>query len=99
MNNALGSSQRKTRDHDIHARHWSSALKTVSFVKLRQRCKRSGVIFVRDLSGHLLSLIEAAGRTQCFPAFVEPVNYIEVIWNGRIPLNEFPDVIVPKIRI
>src|SRR5271165_5142905 len=99
MNNALGSPQRKTSDHDIYARHRASALKAVLFVKFRQRRKRSGMIFVGDLSGHLLSLIEAAGRTQRLPAFVEPVNYIEVIRNRRIPFNEIPDVIVPEIRI
>jgi hypothetical protein len=27
------------------------------------------------------------------------MNYIEVIWNGRIPLNEIPDVPVPKISV
>src|SRR5271168_749004 len=74
-------------------------LKTVFLVKLRQRCKRSRVILVRDLSSHLLSFIETAGRAQRLPAFVQPVNYIEVIWNGSVPLNEIPDVIVPKIRI
>src|SRR5580658_1357215 len=99
MNNALGSAKRKTRDHDIHARHQESALKTVLLVEFCQRCKRSCVILVRDLAGHLLSLIETAVRAQCLPAFVQPVNYIEVIWNGGIPLNEIPDVPVPKIRV
>src|SRR5271165_7345216 len=74
-------------------------LKTLPLVKFRQRCKRSRVIFVRDLPGHFLPFIEAGGRAQRLPAFVQPVNYIEIIWNRRIPLNEIPDVIVPKIRI
>src|SRR5271154_4261255 len=76
-----------------------SALETVLLVKFRQRCKGSGVILVRDLPSHFLSLIESASCAQCLPALVQPVNYIEVIRNRGIPLNEIPDMSVPKISV